>query len=69
MLAKNLPMMVEPVVSSGVGSDECIYNIVYTAIEQTQSLRSLVCWFDTIFVVQLRSFFRNTNFILDEIVW
>ena len=42
MLAKNLPMMmVESVVSSGVGSDECIYNIVYTAIEQTQSLRSL----------------------------
>ena len=28
-----------------------------------------VCWFDTIFVVQLRSFFRNRNFILDEIVW
>ena len=49
MLAKNLPTMVE-----SVASDECIYNLVYTAIEQTQSLRSLVCWFDTIFVVQLR---------------
>ena len=35
-------------------SDECIYKYIYTAIEQTQSLRSLcsvVCWFDTIFVV------------------
>ena len=46
-------------------SDECIYKYIYTAIEQTQSLRSLcsvVCWFDTIFVVGTCSKQQSSSF-------